>query len=632
MKKIISTLLTLLIVAISLVPAYGSESDKKLTVLFTHDMHSYIDEKADGTGGFARLKTVIDQTKAEDPNTVVVDGGDFAMGTLYQTIFSSDASELRLLGLMGFDATTLGNHEFDYGSDGLAKMLNTAVSSGDPLPEIFCSNIDWANSKGEHTSTLKEAMDNCGAKEYTVIEKGGVKIGLFGLMGEDAEACAPTSGLVFTDICQRAKEIVDKMKAQDNPDIIICLSHSGTDDKKKSSEDELLAKAVPDIDIIVSGHTHTTFAEPIIHNSTVVASVGEYVSNVGKMILSQNSDGTWKLDEYKLIPLDSSVTPDSEMLEKIAEFRNLTSSYLDNFNYESAEQVIAKSLYQFVSSEDIYDQHTEHTLGNILSDGFKYAANQALKDGEAPADFAVVPNGIIRATFNKGDVTVSDVFEVLSLGIGEDGIPGYPLISVYLTGKELKTACEIDASISGLMSGTMLFFSGLSFTFNPNRMILNKVTDVSIMNDDLSLSQLEDDKLYRIVADMYTGQMLGAVNDVSYGLLSLVPKDENGNAVTDFKDRIIYKDGKEVKAWDAVAQYLQSFDGGVIPERYSQNEGRKIVDDNKNLFEIIKNPNTTTLVIYGIVLLLIAIIVLVVVLIVKTHKKRKARKNNNTEK
>lgn len=114
-------------------------------------------------------------------------------------------------------------------------------------------------------------------------------------------------------------------------------------------------------------------------------------------------------------------------------------------------------------------------------------------------------------------------------------MPGYPLISVYLTGKELKTAAEIDASVSDFMTTARLYSSGLNFTYNPNRMILNKVTDVYLDDGNGGRIELEDDKLYRVVADLYSGQMLSAVTDMSYGLLSLVPKYADGTPIEDLR-------------------------------------------------------------------------------------------------
>ncbi|MEG0902283.1 MAG: 5'-nucleotidase C-terminal domain-containing protein, partial [Clostridia bacterium] len=142
--------------------------------------------------------------------------------------------------------------------------------------------------------------------------------------------------------------------------------------------------------------------------------------------------------------------------------------------------------------------------------------------------WAVTATGIIRDTFAPGKLTVSDVFNVCSLGIGPDRVPGYPLISLYLTGAELKTAAEVDASISGLMDGSVLFASGGGWRYNTNRLLLNRVTEVWVTDADGTLQPVRDDQLYRVVANLYMGQMLGSVNSKSFGLLALMPKDENG--------------------------------------------------------------------------------------------------------
>lgn len=109
---------------------------EKITIVFTHDMHSHLEK-------FSRIKTVIDEEKSKNPATFVLDGGDFSMGTPYQTIFKKEASELRMMGKVGYDAITLGNHEFDYRSKGVSRMLQSAAASGDQLPAVVISNIDW---------------------------------------------------------------------------------------------------------------------------------------------------------------------------------------------------------------------------------------------------------------------------------------------------------------------------------------------------------------------------------------------------------------------------------------------------------------------------------------------------------
>ena len=242
-------------------------------------------------------------------------------------------------------------------------------------------------------------------------------------------------------------------------------------------------------------------------------------------------------------------------------------------------------------------------------------------------DISVVPSGTIRGTYSKGNITVSDVFNSFSLGIGPDKIPGYPLIKVYLTGAELKTTAEIDASVSDLFGGTRLYMQGEEFTFNPNRLLLNKVEEVKFVDQDGDKQDFEDDKLYCVVADLYSGQMLGSVSDASYGLLSIVPKDENGNEITDFNKAIIYDaNGREVKAWDSIAMYMQSFDKNAqgvsqIPDRYRESQGRKINNDDSSIGAFLASPNWFTWIVVGVIVVVIVIVVLIIVLIVYIVKR-----------
>ncbi len=144
-KRLIALGLTLvMLLSLCIIPQAESPSDE-VTILFTHDLHSHLlpstNETGEGEyGGYARLMTVIKEQKALDPNAILVDGGDFAMGSLFQTAYPSAAIELRMMGAMGFDATTFGNHEYDYLQSGLKSMLNAAVDSGDPLPALVCAN------------------------------------------------------------------------------------------------------------------------------------------------------------------------------------------------------------------------------------------------------------------------------------------------------------------------------------------------------------------------------------------------------------------------------------------------------------------------------------------------------------
>lgn len=643
-KSILSVVLTIamLMPLAQAVTVKAADDTKQIDVLFTHDTHSHLDSfstivngEQKEVGGFAKIKTLINEKKKEDPDTLIRDGGDFSMGTLIQTVYDTEAAELRMLGYLGYDVTTFGNHEFDYRSQGLANMLRAAKSSGETLPEIVVCNVDWDSMEkaglNDGQKQIQSAFETYGVKDYVMVQKGDVKIAVVGVFGKDALECAPTCELSFKDPVEAVKKTVEEIKKNEEADMIACVSHGGTWEDESKSEDELLAKAVPDLDLIISGHTHSELQEAIQHGNTYIVSCGEYGRNLGSLSMTQNSDGRWDLSSYELIPVSEDVKADKATQERIdALMDTVDTNYLADFGY-TRKEVLAQNDVEFNSLEEMGTEHKELNLGDIMADAYVYAVeNSEYYDGD-PVDVAVVPSGTVRDTYTKGDITVEDVYNSFSLGIGKDGVAGYPLINAYLTGKELKLVAEVDASISDFMTTARLYCSGLNFTYNPHRMILNKVTDCYLTRADGERTEIEDDKLYHVVTDLYTGQMLGSVMKMSYGLLSLEPKDKDGNPIENLEDQAIMEDGRELKAWDAIARYMQSFedtDGdGIanVPEYYAVTHNRKVVDDSTNIIDLVKNPNRFSVMIVLICLLFLVIIILIVVLIRKLVRKAKKK-------
>lgn len=661
-----AVLLVILLCSLSVGSVVAGERNEKqdtVTLLFTHDIHSRLDEyKVQGTGeqeegetvfagGFARLKTRIDERRAANPATFVFDGGDFSMGTLYQTIYETQAAELTMLGRIGVDATTFGNHEFDYRAEGVSNMFRSAVrNAGEDetltLPQFLTANIDWEKNDSKDNRMIQQALEDYGSKEYTVIEREGIRVGVYGVLGEDAEICAPESGIDFDDIVEASKRVVEELKKED-VDMIVCLSHSGTSEEEDASEDEILAEEVPEIDVIISGHTHTTLEEPIISGDTVIASAGSYGRNLGELELVPAENGRWKLAEYRLNSMDESVEQDKEIENYLSEYRSvIDDEYLSRFGYRM-EQLLAENTIPFTQIDDFGDELREDTLGSLIADSYVYAVKKAEGADYVPVDLAVVASGVVRDSFQKGEITVSDAFNVSALGIGPDRITGYPLVSVYLTGKELKTVAEIDASISPIMTYAQIYPSGMSWTFNPNRLILNRVTGTGMTGDTVgeeeafiqdNLTEIEDDKLYRVVSGLYSAQMLGAVEDKSKGILKLTPKNAEGEVITDFEDYIIRDgEGYELKEWYALAGYLESFtknEKGIsqIPVRYSEEEGRKVIHDSAGLAEVLGNPNRFALAVYGIALFLAGLLAAAALYAARKRKRRKSEKKREDKK
>lgn len=646
MTKIWKKLVVIWLIAVIVLPlmtgmqVWAKTEPKQLDILFTHDTHSHLNsfttivngEKKEA-GGFAKLKTLINEHKKVNPDTLVLDGGDFSMGTLIQTVYDTEAAELRMLGQIGCDVTTLGNHEFDYQSKGLADMLNVAKNSGDTVPSLVLCNVDWDAMEeaglSEGQKQIQSAFEKYQVRDYVVVQKGNIKIAVLGVFGKDALVCAPTCELVWKDPVKAAKQTVEKIKKKEKVDMIACVSHSGTWDDADKSEDEILAKEVPDIDLIISGHTHSQLDKPIQHGNTYIVSCGEYGKNLGTISMTQKDDGRWKATSYELIPVSDEVNPDETTQAKIdALMDTIDINYLAKFGY-TRKEVLAENDIEFNSLDEMGTKHEELNLGDIISDAYVYAVeNSDNYDGD-PVDVAVVPSGTVRDTYAKGEITVESVYNSFSLGIGKDGLAGYPLISAYLTGKELKLVAEIDASISDFMTIARLYCSGLNFNFNPHRMILNKVTDCYLTGQDGKREEIQDDKLYHVVTDLYTGQMLGSVMDISYGLLSIIPKDKEGNPIEDLEEYAIMEENQELKAWVAIARYMQSFDDtdgdGIanVSEYYATTHGRKVVENSRNLVQLLKNPNKFFMLMIGIITVAVLIVLLLIFFIRKVLRKRR---------
>lgn len=604
----------------------ADETADEITILYTHDMHSSFlpKEGPDGhsRGGYARLKTLIDEQKEEHPNALVLDGGDFSMGSLFQTAYSTSALELRAMGQMGYDVTTFGNHEFDYRASGLADMLYAAVDSGDPLPAIVDANY-LPPQEDEETW---DALYTYGVQDYRILERGGVPYVIFGITGVDSDECAPMSGMELHDPVETAKRVVEEATEQCQTaygadPVVICLSHSGTENGK--GEDYELARKVDGIDVIISGHTHTTLEQPIEVNDTYIVSAGENSKNLGVLTLTRTQDGV-ELKDGRLVPVDERVPEDPEMAAWIEEAKSqVEQDYLADFDLEF-DQVLVDNPYQFDTVDEVYDTQHESTLGNLLADAYYWAGNQASQD---PVDVALTASGVIRDTFPKGPITVSQVFNVASLGIGADGVPGYPLISVYLTGKDLKNAIEVDASVPPLMSAAQLFYSGVGYSFNTNRMIFDKVDYAVLMREGGITEPIVDDQLYHVVTGLYIGQMLGAVESSTFNILTVTPRDAQGNPIdiSQLEDYILHDDeGNEVKEWYAIASYLQSM-GGEMDQKYGQTDGRKLVYSSWNPVSLLKNAGLPTFVAILALVIVVVLLVLMVVLVRKFILRRMRR-------
>src|SRR5208282_3719581 len=300
--------------------------NKTFTILHTNDMHSAFvgmgpasdyepftlnDDRT--RGGFARLAWLIAQRKAarEDEGPVLVlDAGDYSMGTAFGAATRETGGELQLMSHMGYDATTFGNHDFDFGPAGLGKSIDVAAKAG-RFPPVVASNTNFAGTDATLADLQRLAKDGV-IRRHLVIERGGIRFGIFGVLGKEATFYTDGAGAItFPDHIETAKEMVTVLRETEKVDVVICLSHGGVEKGKDGrftdGDDVRLAKAVPGIDVVIGGHSHTALQEPIIVNDhTPVVQAGKYGEYLGELVIKLDG-GKLTVESYQLHPIDDTI-------------------------------------------------------------------------------------------------------------------------------------------------------------------------------------------------------------------------------------------------------------------------------------------------------------------------------------
>ena len=627
--------------------------EKIVTIIHTNDLHSHllgfspnIDYRPDITeddgtkGGWARIATVIKKEKGKRNNPVLVlDGGDFLMGSLFHMIAREEAVELRLMKDMGYDVLTLGNHEFDLKPRGLARILHAAVNKGG-MPAVVFSNAIFSK-ESDRDDILEEAFNRGLVKAYIIMEKEGIKIGIFGLMGKDAAEKAPfASPVKFRDPIEIAKAMVKVLREKEKVDMVICLSHSGVRKKKSRSEDEILAKEVQGIDVIVGGHSHTRLEKPIVVNSTLILQAGEYGKYVGVLDLLWEK-GKAKPKNYRLIDIDAKIPGDMTLQKKIESFIDIIDRDVLKPVNLSSRKVIGQTAFDLRIVED------ESNLGNFIADSICWYVNKHDYDPQDPGTKVVVAiesNGVIRDDLLRGKtgaLAVSDVFRSIPLGIGMDDTMAYPLISCYLYASEIKKALEVLTSVYPLKeSSYFLQVSGLKFTYNPKRVIFDRVTNIWLGSEEegyIPLDYSESNKnLYRIATNIYNAAFLKIVGKYTYQILNIVPKDRHGVPVADLTAFRVDADKnqagiQELKEWIGVMEYIKSFpdtngDGlPDVPEKYRGKLGRIVMEASLNPVSLLSRGTLVTRAAFSAVVVLLIIFALMVIFIRKRVRRKRLK-------
>lgn len=585
--------ITLMLILLSL-PATG----QKLTILHTNDLHSRLmgfSPETDYTpltvnddqtvGGLARIASLITEYRNKQPESLlVVDAGDFLMGTVFQTAEVETGFQLRLMKKMGYDVVSMGNHEFDFGVGQLSAIL--AQSAKEAVPQMVLSNIRF-NPNDPADDTLEELYKTGVIKTWRIVEKNGLRIGLFSLMGLEADHYAPLARpVVFTDPVEKAREMVNFLKESEHADVVICLSHSGLKfDPKKGwgGEDVGLATQVPGIDVIVSAHNHIPLAKPVIVNGTPIVVAGSQGRYLGKLEIEKTPEGV-KVLGGELIPVNDRIPGDPSVHRLIMDQQKLVGErLLKPLGFDIGKPVVETSFDLNFNQPDCMENSN---LGPLLAD----AVYNYLKP-VSPADVVLVVSGLTCDEILRGRNGIqmpADLFRIMPMGLGvTDRAPGYSLLKTYVTGKELKTILDVMLIAPSMSPDNYPFWSGIRFKYNTLRMPLDRVYDIELGNDTDGYQRIritnDDTKLYSVAANSYVLNYFGLIKEVTKGILTVVPKYADGTPIPDLNLAVIDRDPdmpgiQEAKEWAALLAFASRFpdlnNNGIpdIPLKYKEIE------------------------------------------------------------
>lgn len=467
--------------SVLLLAAASADSTFSLTVLHSNDSHAHVENAPERAA-------LVKKLKSEYPANVLLDAGDVFSGTLYFNEFEGEI-DMKIMNYLGYDAMTLGNHEFDLGRSenghrSLAGMLKAAE-----FP-IVSANVDFSKDAVFDGMQAKEvSSDPENGKIYNGIikEVNGEKIGIFGLTTEETVAISSPADVTFTNYITEAKQAVDAFE-QAGVNKIIALTHIGFDDNKAIDNDQELAKAVPEIDIIVGGHTHSKLPEPYVMNGdadpTIIVQANEYNKFLGQLDVEFDEKGVITNFSGKLHEVGGD---NAERDEQAAE---ILAPYTKKVEERMQSPVGAVSHVFLNGLRNLGGVRASETnLGNLITDGMLAKA----KEIDPDVTIAFQNGGGIRASIDKGEVTYGEVLTVLPFG--------NPLAIIELSGAELKSTFEHSVKEYPKESGGFLHIAGMKLLFDPSKPVGSRVVSLTIDGKEIA-----DNAVYKAATNVFTAR------------------------------------------------------------------------------------------------------------------------------
>ena len=438
-------------IASSVAPKSG-----EITIFHTNDTHAYMSEASYAGMGFAKISAIVKDEKKrykDKDGVLLLDGGDFIGGQTYATLTQGEGV-IPVLNQVGYDAMALGNHEFDFGSEVLKKLI--------------------IKSKFPYLSANTRSLDgSIEFPDYKIFDKNGVKVGVFGLTTPESTSKAHPAKIknfVFEDPIVNAKKTVATLKEK-NVDLIVALGHLGDDPNavgsdgrvNPSSRSSEVVKAVPEIDVFIDGHTHQLNKEPIKIGKTWIVQAGDKTKYLGKITIKKDDAG--KISKaYKLISKEEvkEHAKDQKVLDIIKQWNDK----IDVIKNEVVGKNPYPALVQYgEKGSGVGIGRSEMQIGNLIA--------QAMLE-DANADFALTNGGGIRASLPGSskeekvkNITKGDILSILPFG--------NIVSTIQLTGKELKTAIEHGVNKYPDYAGHFPHIAGFKVELNKENKIV-KIT------------------------------------------------------------------------------------------------------------------------------------------------------------
>ncbi|MRN55418.1 5'-nucleotidase C-terminal domain-containing protein [Paenibacillus monticola] len=433
-----------------------------LTILHTNDTHANLDT-TNSPNNILRRVTAIKDAKASSTNPILVDAGDVFSGSLYFNKYLGLA-DLEFMNLVGYDAMTFGNHEFDKDSDILSKFIGKAE-----FPFVS-SNVNFsADAILSNMFTNEIGQPGADATIYPalIMEVAGEEVGLIGLTTEDTANIASPGAVTFDDAFAKAEATVAMLQAE-NINKIIVLSHLGYE------EDIKLAQAVNGIDVIVGGHSHTKLDQAVVDHTDpnapkLIVQAGEKGLFLGKLEVLFDQAGVLTQWEDQLISIDAKTGTVYNIAEDPEAKLILDTDYKPGIQELSNTQVGNTDVILNGVRTDVRSKETN--MGNLIADGMLDAAKAAGTN----AVIALQNGGGIRESINVGPITQGEVLTVLPFN--------NDLVTITLTGQEIKDAMENGVStITTTKDGRFPQIAGMRFYYDSTKPVNERVLRIEVKN------------------------------------------------------------------------------------------------------------------------------------------------------